>query len=194
MATPAKQIDTSKITLTAPAAVGKSGMKIHKVSYANKPLNILLTDELTCPFQPSAYRGNGIEERLGIVMKAPDDLYQVFAGIEARCRGLLHLDNFEKLEELWCPTARSNEFGQTLRANINVCGDNACDFWNAEDERTGPPDDIRIVSFQAMCLVRGVYTMKTSFGFIIDVTTMKYEEKSAAQVEHFFSIAPRATR
>ena len=74
-------------------------MKIHKVSYANKPLNILLTDELTCPFQPSAYRGNGTEERFGIVMKAPDDLYQVFAGIEARCRGLLRLDNLKKLEK-----------------------------------------------------------------------------------------------
>ena len=118
----AKQIDTSKITLTAPAAVGKSSMKIHKVSYANKPLNILLTDELTCPFQLSAHRGNGTEERLGIVMKAPDDLYQVFAGIEARCRGLLHLDNFEKLEELWCPTARSNEFGQTLQAKTMSAG------------------------------------------------------------------------
>ena len=97
----AKQIDTTKITLTAPAAVGKSGMMIHKVSYANKPLNILLTDEMTCSFQPSAYRGNGSEERLGIVMKASDDMYQVFAGIEARCRGLLHLDIFEKLKELW---------------------------------------------------------------------------------------------
>ena len=63
-----------------------------------------------------------------MVFKTSDILYQAFATIEARCRGLLRLDNIEKLDELWCPIARSNEFGQTLRAKINVKGDNACLF------------------------------------------------------------------
>ena len=127
MVTPAKQMDISEITLRAPSQA-RAGMQIFRVSYANEPLNILLSENLSCPFQPSAYRGNGTEERLGVVFKTSDILYQAFATIEARCRGLLRLDNIEKLDELWCPIARSNEFGQTLRAKINVKGDNACLF------------------------------------------------------------------
>ena len=81
-------------------------MQVYRMSYENQPLNVLLTDGLTCPFHPSAYRGSGAEERLIIVMGAQDILCQVFTGIDARRRGLLRLDNVEKLEELWCPKCK----------------------------------------------------------------------------------------
>ena len=82
--------------------------------------------------------------------------------------------------------ARPNEFGQTLRAKINVCGDKAGDLWNAGVEQTEAPVDFRAISFNAMCLVRGVYVMKTSIGLMVDVVSMQYEDlkmKAAAQVE-----------
>ena len=161
-------------------------MQIFRMSYASEPLNILLSEILSCTFQPSAYRGNGTEERLGVVFKTSDILYQAFATIEARCRGLLCLDNIEKLDELWCPIARSNEFGQTLRAKINVKGDNACLFWNTDDEHTGSPDDFRAVNLQAVCSVRGVYVTKASIGLIVDVTSLKYKERAAAEIESPF--------
>ena len=48
------------------------------------------------------------------MIKAPDDVDQVFAAIEARCRGLLRKEGAERLDELWCHCARSDEFGQSV--------------------------------------------------------------------------------
>ena len=120
-----------------------------------------------------------------MVFKTSDIIYQVFAAIEG-CHGLLRLDNIEKLHELWCPITRSNEFGQTLRAKINVKGDNAFLFWNTDDEHTGAPDDFRGVHLQAVCSVRGVYVTKASIGLIVDVTSLKYEKRAVAEIESPF--------
>ena len=92
-------LDTSKITLTPPVAAAKGGMKISKLLYDNtQPLTVTLAQDLclTCPFQPSAYKAVGSEERLGIVIRATDEMHDRFVALEEHCRKLLQADGIEK--------------------------------------------------------------------------------------------------
>ena len=72
-------------------------MKMYRLSYESQPLKVQLADDLvlSCPFHPSAYNGNGSEERQSIIIKSPESLYEAFAAIEARCRGLLKMEKVE---------------------------------------------------------------------------------------------------
>ena len=68
----------------------------------------------------------------------------------------------ERVDDLWCHCARSNEFGQSLRAKISVAGPSVADFWDVDNKQTPPPPDFKSVCFNAMCQVRGVYMVKAS--------------------------------
>ena len=119
-----KDLDTCKLTLTPSAPTAKGGMRISKILYDNKqPLAVTLADDLclTCPFHPSAYKAVGTEERLGIVIRATDEIHESFAALEDHCRNLLEADGVEKVDGLWCASAREDDFGKTLRAKNKYC-------------------------------------------------------------------------
>ena len=110
-----KDLDTSKITLSPSVATGKGGMNICKILYDNKqPLSVTLAEDLslTCPFEPSAYKAVGIQERLGIVIRATDEIHDSFAALEVHCRNLLEADGIDKVDGLWCASAREDDFGK----------------------------------------------------------------------------------
>ena len=67
---------------------------------------------MTCPFEPSAYKAVGIQERLGIVIRATDELHERFAALEVHCRNLLEADGIDKVDGLWCASAREDDFGK----------------------------------------------------------------------------------
>ena len=89
---------------------------------------------LTCPFEPSAYKAVGKGERLGIVIRVTDEIYDRFASLEEHCRNLLQAEGLEKVEGLWCQSAREDDFGKALRAKINIYGTRAADFWDPNNE------------------------------------------------------------
>ena len=63
-----------KTTLATASNVGKGGMKMAKAFYDGaKPLHVKLAEglDLTCPFEPSAFKGTGAEDRLSIVFARP---------------------------------------------------------------------------------------------------------------------------
>ena len=117
-------------------------MRISKHLYDNiQPLTITLAEDpcLACPFQPSAYTAVGTEERLGIVIRASDEIHESFAALEDRCRNLLEADGVDKVDWLWCANAREDTFGKTLRANINIAGSRPADFGDPYNMQTKPP-------------------------------------------------------
>ena len=184
------ELDTSKITLTPPAAAAKGGMNICKILYDNtQPLTVTLAQDLclSCPFQPSAYKAVGSEERLGIVIRATDEMHDCFVALEEHCRKLLQADGIEKVDTLWCSSAREDDFGKALRANINITGSRAADFWDPNNEQTKAPEDFKAISFNAMCQVRGVYMMKASMGLLLDIRSVQYNTVTKPKPSPFLS-------
>ena len=93
------ELDTNKISLTPPVAAAKGGMQICKILYDQaQPLTLTLAQDLclTCPFQPSAYKAVGSEERLGIVIRATDEMYECFVALEEQCQKILQADGIEQ--------------------------------------------------------------------------------------------------
>ena len=99
-----------KVSLTAACNVGKGAMKIAKASYSDsKPLKVKLAEglDLSCPFEPSAFKGAGAEDRVGIVFRATDEIYDTFAALEQHCRDLLDADEIKNVNQLWCSCLRT---------------------------------------------------------------------------------------
>ena len=184
------ELDTSKISLTPSVAAAKGGMKICKILYDNiQPLTLTLAQDLclTCPFQPSAYKAVGSEERLGIVIRATDEMYDCFVALEEQCRKILQAEGVEKIDTLWCSSAREDDFGKTLRAKINITGSRVADFWDPNNEQTKAPDDFKAISFNALCQVRGVYMMKASMGLLLDIRSVQYNTVTKPKPSPFLS-------
>ena len=83
-----------------------------KTSYnTSKPLNVKLAEglDLTCPFEPGAYKGAGAKDRVGIVFRATDEVYGTIAAIEQHCRDLLEADDVKHVGQLWCSCIRSDK-------------------------------------------------------------------------------------
>ena len=57
-------------------------------------------------------------------------------------------------------------------------GARACDLLGADAKQVNPPEDFREFAFNAMCLLRGVYVMRSSAGLMMDVVSMQYDESS----------------
>ena len=90
-------------------------MKIYKIQYDNiQPLTLTLAQDLclTCPFQPGAYKAVGSEERLGIVIRATDEMYDCFVSLEEHCQQILQAEGVEKIDTLYCKSARDDDFGK----------------------------------------------------------------------------------
>ena len=126
-------------------------------------------------FEPSAYKAVVREERLGIVIRVTDEIYDRFASLEEHCRNLLQAEGLEKVKTLWCQSAREDDFGNAKRAKINIYGSRAADFWDPNNEITIPPAEFKSICFNAMCQVRGVYMMKGSMGLLFDIQSIQYD-------------------
>ena len=93
-------------------------MRISKTLHDNKqPLTVTRAEDLclTCPFQPNAYKAVGHEERLGIVIRATDEIHENFAALEDPSRSLLEADGVDKVDGLWCASAREDDFGENIK-------------------------------------------------------------------------------
>ena len=78
--------------------------------------------DITTPFEPSAFQGNGDEVRKGVLFSVPDDVYAGIAAIETWVQGAL-----EEPYAIWNPSVRPpGNYGATLKAKINVSGPHAC--------------------------------------------------------------------
>ena len=133
-----------KVTLTTACNATKGNMKISNVIYDScKPLKVKLAEglDLTCPFEPGVYKGTGAEDRLGIMFRATDEMYDAFAALEQHCRDLLEADDVKNVNQLWCSCLRPDKFGKSIRAKINVKGDRCADFWDSENQSTPAPPE-----------------------------------------------------
>ena len=129
----------------------------------------------------------GSEERLGIVIRATDEMHDRFVALEEHCRQLLQAEGIEhtKNDTLWCSSAREDDFGKALRANINITGSRAADFWDPNNEQTKAPEEFKAISFNALCQVRGVYMMKASMGLLLDIRSIQYNTETKPKLSPF---------
>ena len=166
-----------KITLTGACNAAKGALKISNALYdSTKPLKVKLAEglDLTCPWEPGVYKGTGLEDRLGIVFRATEEIYDAFAALEHHCREILEADDVKNVSQLWSSCLRSDKFGKSIRAKINVKGNRCADFWDADNSPSAAPTEYRNLPINAICQVRGVYIQKTTIGLLIDVVSLQY--------------------
>ena len=107
-----------KTTLTAASNVGKGSMNMVKAFYdSSQPLKVKLAEglDLTCPFEPSAFKGTGAEDRVSIVFRTTDELYDTFATLEQHCRDLLDAGEIKHVNQLLCSCLRSDKYVKSIR-------------------------------------------------------------------------------
>ena len=75
---------------------------------------------LNLSVQPSAYKAVGSEERLGIVIRATDEMHDCFVALEEHCRKILQADGIEQVDTLWCSSAREDDFGKHYERNSTL--------------------------------------------------------------------------
>ena len=108
---------------------------------APSPIKVKLAEglDLTCPFEPGAYKGTGAEDRVGIVFRATDEIYDTFAALEQHSRDLLDADEIKNVNQCWCCCLRPDKFGKSIRAKLNIKGNRCADFWDSENLLTPAP-------------------------------------------------------
>ena len=167
-----------QVTLTTAINVGnKGGMKMCKAFYNDtKPLMVKLAEEmeLSCPFEPSAYKGTGEEERVGIVIRITSEIYDAFAALENHCREQLEADGIQHVNNLWCSAIRADKYGHTLRCKINIKGERAAYFWDSDGQLTVPPPELKNLPINAQVHMRGVNIQKATIGLLADVVSLQY--------------------
>ena len=142
----------------------------------SKPLTVKLTEGLDsmCPFEPSVF-GDAPGDRKGLLIRVGDEVYDGFAALEAHCRNELEANNIPNVEQLWCSSLRSDQYGKSLRCKINMAGEYAADFYDSDHCMTKPPP-LKNRPINAQCHVRGVYIQKQQCGLMIDVIAVQYGE------------------
>ena len=135
-------------------------------------------DDITTPFEPSAFQGTGDEVRKGVLFSVPDDVYAGIAAIEAWVQGAL-----EEPYAIWNPSVRPpGRYGATLKAKLNVSGPHACLAYDAAGQPREFPTDWRGLPVIPVIEVRGVYSHSTGAGLLLEVTVLMIGERQARSV------------
>ncbi len=149
------------------------GMKLHRV-LSDGPFSFKVS--ATIPFTPSCFNGTGEEDRQGIVLSIPEDVYKQFQSFSESFKIQLST-TYPDLASKWNPPvkAATDKYPANLRAKINIKGNKACGFYALDGLPTTPPSDWRRLEVTAVIRLGGVYVQSRGAGMLLDVTHLQYD-------------------
>ena len=148
------------------------GMRIYRIQSA--PLSFKVS--ATIPFPPSAFGGTGEEERQGIVLSIPDEVYERIHNLGEGLKAQLS-ETHPDIASKWSSPlkAATEKYAANLRAKINVKGDKACQFYDMDASPTKAPERWRGLEVNAVIRLGGVYVQSRGAGMLLDVTHLQYD-------------------
>jgi len=131
--------------------------------------------DIYVPFEPSVFRGTGVEPRKGIVFAVPQDVLDDLRKIEDWAK-----QQISPLATTWHSCLKeSGTYSGGVKAKINVSGPNPCLMFDADGGPTEWPENWTHLPVIPIIEVRGIYSQKTGSGLILEVTQLMIGEEKA---------------
>ena len=149
------------------------GMKLYRIQ-SEGPFSFKVSASV--PFAPSCFNGTGDEERQGLVLSIPEDVYKHIHNFSEDFRLQLSTTHAD-IAEKWNSSlkAATDKYPANLRVKINVKGNKACQFYDMEGSPAKAPEDWRRLEVKAVIRLGGVYVQSRGAGMILDVTHLQYD-------------------
>jgi hypothetical protein len=160
--------------LTVTAASQLPTMQIANIRYSGSTLVIQPQPQeslgsITTPWMPNIFRGTGTEARVNMTMNVPDEVRESFELIEERVRDLMR-SAFPKIDAIWhSATKPGGKYRSTLKAKINIAGDKAIRYIDADGNPVDPPTQWQQLAVLPLLAVRGVYVQRATAGLMVEV-------------------------
>ena len=149
------------------------GMKLYRIQ-SEGPFSFKVA--ATLPFPPSCYNGTGEEERQGITLAIPEDVYEKVQSFSKSFKAQLSA-NHPDVEGKWNSSlkAATDKYPANLKAKVNLRGVKTCQFYDMEGQPAGMPEQWRRLEVTAVIRLGGVYVQSRGAGMILDVTHLQFD-------------------
>ena len=142
--------------------------------------------EMTCPWAPNVYRGDGTESRVTMTVNITDRVREGIEAMEELIRDKLR-PSIANIDARWhSSTKPADKHPSSVRLKINISGPKACPTFNGDGEPIDMPTDWSGLAVLPIVHVKGAYVQKGMSGLVIDVVSLMVGDKQRREVDTSF--------
>ena len=128
--------------------------------------------EISIPFPPSTFQGDGDEPRQSLTLNIPDEIFLTFATLEDAVRELLR-PSHANIDDLWHSALRqASSYPAQLRVKVNLSGSREVQVFNEADQRIDTPTNWKGLEVVPIVSLACFVQSKTA-GLIVDLVALK---------------------
>ena len=128
--------------------------------------------DITVPFPPSAYQGEGDEPRQTLTLNILEEVFTAFATVEDAVRELMR-PLYPNVDSLWHSALRpAGSYPAQLKVKVNLSGGREVQVFNEADQRVDAPTNWRGLEIVPIVSLALFVQAKTA-GLIVDLVAIK---------------------
>jgi hypothetical protein len=128
--------------------------------------------DITIPFPPSVFQGEGDEQRQTLVLNVTDEIFTAFAAVEDAVRDLMR-PLFPNISQIWHSALRpAGSYPAQLRCKVNLSGGREVQVFNEADQPIDVPTNWRALEVVPIVTLTAYAQSKTA-GLIVDLVALK---------------------
>ena len=142
--------------------------------------------DVTTPWAPSVYRGDGSESRVTITANIPERVREDIQTLEELIRDKLrgHVSN---VDARWHSSSKPSEkHSSSVRLKISITGAKTCPTLSSDGESIPMPSEWAGLAVIPIVHVKGVYVQKGMAGVGMEVVSLTVGEKKRNEVDVTF--------
>ena len=127
----------------------------------------------TIPWEPSTFQGDGTEDRRGIVLNLPDEIWEQVRKLEEQLIAAVGGC------DAWCSACKESSTGvKFIRAKINVGGPRKAPVYDEAGRLRALPQPWVRIDANALVTCRGVYQQGRSRGPLLEISSLQLRERA----------------
>ena len=128
--------------------------------------------DITIPFPPSVFQGEGDEPRQTLVLNVTEEIFTAFSTVEDAIRDLMR-PLFPNINQLWHSAMRhAGAYPAQLRCKVNLSGGREIQALDEADQRIDIPTNWRSLEVVPIVTLTAYAQSKTA-GLIVDLMALK---------------------
>ena len=142
--------------------------------------------DITTPWTPNDYRGDGSESRVTMTANVPGRMREDIEAIEEIARDKLR-HAVGNIDARWHSSTKPGEkHPSTVRLKINISGAKVCPTFDSDGKHIDMPTDWSGLAVLPVVHVKGAYVKKGMAGLVMDVVSLMVGEKRRHEVDTTF--------
>ena len=136
--------------------------------------------DITTPFPPSVFQGDGDEPRQGLTLNIPEEVFTAFATVEDAVRDLLR-PSYPNVNQIWHSALRpAGSYAAQLKVKVNLSGGREVQVFNEADQSIDVPTNWKGLQVVPIVTLAAFVQAKTA-GLIVDLAALKIVGQQQSQ-------------